>query len=167
MRPLVDLVRFPDTEVQLTASVAVNCIVLGLEQGTKASVMTEDGLEPILKLIRDNPSHISTTKTLSSSSATAALASKTSSSSSSSSTNDRYYDEKNDQVNRSAIYALGSLAENEEVKSRLVELGALEKVVPQLINGDIDIKRTVGMYMCICVCICVLYRLCFFIIIYR
>ena len=111
MRPLIDLVRFPDTEVQLTASVAVNCIVLGLEQGTKASVMTEDGLEPVLKLIRDNPSHanMSTSKALTSSTATLSLTSSngamTASNALVKSTNDKYYDEKNDLVNRSAIYA--------------------------------------------------------------
>ena len=98
--------------------------------------MTEDidGVEPVLKLIRDNPSYANmlTSEASTSSNATLSLISSngamTASNALVKSTNIKYFDEKIDFVNRSAISALGYLA----VKSRLVELDALEKVVPQL-----------------------------------
>ena len=42
---------------------------------------------------------------------------------------------------KSAVYALGSLSENDEVKGALVELGAIVSVVTQLNLGDTEIKR--------------------------
>ncbi|CAM9457437.1 unnamed protein product, partial [Heterosigma akashiwo] len=42
---------------------------------------------------------------------------------------------------RLAVYALGSLSEHDEVKARLVELGAVAAVVGQVGLGDIEVKR--------------------------
>ena len=47
----------------------------------------------------------------------------------------------------SAIYALGSLCENEDVKAKIVEFGAIRPVVRQCISGDIEIKRAAGYFL--------------------
>merc|ERR1711998_404912 len=104
MRPIVDLLKFPDRDVQHVATIAVNCICLGLEQSTKASVMTEKGLEPLIDLVNGDDI----------------------------------------EVVSATIYALGSLAENDDVKAKLVELSAVEAVIKQMLIGDIEIKRASG-----------------------
>ena len=48
---------------------------------------------------------------------------------------------------RAAVYALGSLCENVEVKNRLVELGAIITVVQQLGLDDLEIKRAAGYFL--------------------
>merc|ERR1711988_962540 len=45
------------------------------------------------------------------------------------------------------IYALGSLAENDDVKAKLVELSAVEAVIKQMLVGDIEVKRASGYFV--------------------
>ena len=45
---------------------------------------------------------------------------------------------------RIAIYCLGSLAETEEVKNKLLDIGTLPKIVAQSKNPDIEMKRNCG-----------------------
>lgn len=105
MRPLVDLVKFPQRDVQLAACIAINCITLGLEQITKSSVMTEHGLEGVMELAdRTDDAELSST----------------------------------------AIYALGSLSENSDVKGRLVEIGVVSAAVKCQEVGNIEVKRACG-----------------------
>lgn len=44
------------------------------------------------------------------------------------------------------MYCLGSLAENEDVKARLVEMGAIPPIVRQLNIGNVEIKRAAGYF---------------------
>lgn len=138
MRPLIDLIKFPDREVQLAAVIAVNCIVLGPESNTKSMVLSEGGLIPILTLLTygtdlDNETGKSAVDA--------------------------------DMVS-CVIYALGSLSEHEDVKAKLVELNSIQYVVRQYhiseslgaVNATnshlitttsnmIDIKRAVGYFL--------------------
>ena len=45
------------------------------------------------------------------------------------------------------IYALGSLSENDEVKSKIVKLGGISAVVNQAGQGTIEIKRAAGYFL--------------------
>jgi hypothetical protein len=107
IRPLVDLIKFPEKEVQLAALLALNSIALGLESMTKSFIMSEHGLEPIIELT----GHVDY------------------------------------EISSSAIYVLGSLAEHEEVKSRLVELGSIGAAVKQMTIGDLEVKRAAGYFI--------------------
>merc|ERR1711988_2029505 len=45
---------------------------------------------------------------------------------------------------KAAVYALGTLCEVDDVKAKLVELGAVASVVNQCAKGDIETKRSCG-----------------------
>lgn len=47
----------------------------------------------------------------------------------------------------SAIYALGSLCENEDVKANIVELKAISPIVMHASVGDMEIKRAAGYFL--------------------
>merc|ERR1712159_499801 len=48
---------------------------------------------------------------------------------------------------KAGIYALGTLCEVDEVKAKLVELGAVASVVHQCFEGDIEVKRSCGYFL--------------------
>jgi hypothetical protein len=52
-----------------------------------------------------------------------------------------------DEIVSAAIYVLGSLSEHEDVKTRLVELGACSIAVKHLGMGDLEVKRSAGYYL--------------------
>ena len=143
MKPLVDLVRFPDKEVQLAAVIAMNSIVIGMEQETKASLMTESGIEPLLEIInrgaeggivkKDNYAKQNKLKK--------GLPVKANMN-----PND-YVDDDYEELWSACIYCLGSLAENDDVKGKLVELGAVASVVRHIYTGNFEIKRSAGYFL--------------------
>ena len=92
LRPLIDMVRFPDTDMQRCSSLAVNAVALGPQAVTKTSVMHEEGLLPLMALVDGN----------------------------------------DQDCIRAGVYALGTLCEDDEVKARIVELGAIASVVHQV-----------------------------------
>merc|ERR1719152_617207 len=48
---------------------------------------------------------------------------------------------------RAGVYALGTLCEDDEVKARIVELGAITSVVHRAAEGDIEVKRAAGYFL--------------------
>ena len=60
-RPLIDLIKFPDRDVQLSAVLAVASIVLGDELETKSAFMTEEGLVPLIELVSHRDDEVSGT----------------------------------------------------------------------------------------------------------
>jgi len=54
LRPLIDMVRFPDTGMQRCSALAVNAVTLGPQGATKREVMHEEGLLPLLALVDGN-----------------------------------------------------------------------------------------------------------------
>ena len=60
-RPLIDLIKFPDRDVQLSAILAVASIVLGDELETKSAFMTEEGLVPLIELVSHRDDEVSGT----------------------------------------------------------------------------------------------------------
>lgn len=143
MRPLIDLVRFPDKDVQLAATIAVNAIVIGPEQGTKSAVMTENGLEPLLDLVNKGLDtgllKKDTTKVKGKSKPSNALKANMHTAD--------HVDEDFEDIFSSAIYCLGSLSENEDVKEKLVELGAIGSVVRHVYTGNFEIKRAAAYFL--------------------
>lgn len=129
VKPLIDLIRLAaDREVILAAVIALNCIVIGPELSTKAMLLYENSLIPILKLINDkrNPSNYGISIGL--------LDEKLTSGSYGG-------DEEDDMVVdidmvSSVIYMLGSLSEHEDLKAKLVEFNSIEMVVKQYNNTD-------------------------------
>lgn len=53
------------------------------------------------------------------------------------------------EVIHTAVYLIGSLSENEEVKDELIALGAISKVINCLKNSSIEIKRAASYYFAI------------------
>jgi hypothetical protein len=51
LRPLIDMVRFPDEGMQRCSALAVNAVTLGPQAVTKKEVMHEEGLLPIMALV--------------------------------------------------------------------------------------------------------------------
>lgn len=45
------------------------------------------------------------------------------------------------------MYVLGSLAENDDVKAKLVEMGAISSVVRHVYNGHFEVKRAAGYFL--------------------
>ena len=58
IKPLIDLLRFPDPDVQLSAVIAVASIILGKEPETKAAIMTENGLQSLIDLVSHSDNEI-------------------------------------------------------------------------------------------------------------
>ena len=106
MRPLVDLIRFPDSSVQLSACLALTSLVLGPEPGTKAALLYEQALPPLVQLVSHSERELAC----------------------------------------AAVYALGSVCENEDVRAQVVEMGGISPVITQLNQGDIELKRAGGYF---------------------
>lgn len=151
VRPLVFLSRFPDTEIQRYAALSIAGLALGGYGNNKMQIVEEGAIRPLVDLLRfpDRDVQLSATIavnsiTLGSEMATKAavlteggvgpiiaLADKG----------------KDREVISSAVYLMGSLAENEDVKAKMVEFGGIAAVVSQLLVGDIEIKRAAGYFL--------------------
>jgi hypothetical protein len=58
-----------------------------------------------------------------------------------------HVDEDYEDLFSACIYCLGSLAENDDVKGKLVELGAVASVVRHVYTGNFEIKRSAGYFL--------------------
>jgi hypothetical protein len=144
MKPIVDLVKFPDRHVQLAAVLAINSIVIGEEMATKSAVMTEQGLEPVLQLIdrrvEESPRRESITR-------------KGKKSAALSETGKQRKDadtQRKEEIIAAAVYALGSLSEQEDVQAKLVELNAISAAVKEVYLGNVEIKRAAAYFLSTC-----------------
>ena len=135
MKPLVDLLCFPDELVQLSAALALNALTLGTESMCKAAVLTDGGIEALLAIINDyrlqgGPPTTSMSKT---GQLVATVPNK-----------DIAISPTRRQLNNAVIYALGSICEHDEVKMKFVELSGITSIVRQSQIGDMDMKRACG-----------------------
>ena len=99
--------RFPDVEIQRCASLALACVAVGPEKGTKMSIMGEEGLLPLLALCACSDV----------------------------------------ECERAATFAIGSLAESEDVKGKIVELGGTVTMVNQGRSDDLEVRRNCGYFL--------------------
>ena len=111
--------------------------------GTKSAVMTEDGLAPLLDLVnkgldvgllKKEPNKGKGARLNPHAAAKVNI-------------NPTDHTEDYEDLFSASIYCLGSLSENDDVKEKLVELGAVGSVVRHVYNGNLEIKRAAGYFL--------------------
>jgi len=150
VRPLIFLSRFPDTEIQRYAALALAGLALGGQGNNKVRIVEEGAMKCLIDLIRFPDIEVQLA---------AAIAINSITLGNEQNTKAAVMTEKGVEpliflLNRddrelicSSIYCLGSLCENEEVKANIVENGAIAHVVRHCTVGDIEIKRAAGYFL--------------------
>ena len=151
IRPLVFLARFPDTEIQRYAALSLAGLALGGHGNNKMQIVEEGAMRPLVDLLRfpDKDVQLCATIALNSITLGPERATKAAVLTESGVAPIIALAEsgKDREVVSSAVYVMGSLAENEDVKAKMVELGGISAVVQQLLAGDIEIKRAGGYFL--------------------
>jgi Armadillo/beta-catenin-like repeat len=159
VRPLMFLSRFPDLEIQRFAALALAGLSLGGQgqpggYSNRMRVIQEGALRPLIELAKFPDAEVQRCATL----ALSAIALGTETATKSAVLLEEgllplllLVQGSDIDTARSALYALGSLAECDEVKARLVELGAVAVAARNAVEGGIELKRA-GAYFLALLC---------------
>lgn len=159
LRPLIFLSRFPDVEIQRYSALALAGLALGGHGGNKTRIVDEGSMRPLVDLMRFPDRDVQLASVLAVNSIVLGLEQNTKAAVMVEKGLEPILDllrredllagplGRDDEMLSSCIYALGSLAENDDVKTRLVELGTIGTVVKHLYLGNIEIKRAAGYFL--------------------
>jgi hypothetical protein len=155
LRPLIFLSRFPDTEIQRYASLAFAGLALGGQGKNKSRIVEEGAMRPLSELLRFPDRKVQLSALVAINCVTLGEEKQTKSAVMSENGLEAIIqladidgvDGESVDLISTAIYALGTLSEHEDVRAKLVDLNAIPVVVKQLLAGSVDIKRAAGYFL--------------------
>jgi len=150
VRPLVFLTRFPDTEIQRFAALAIAGLTLGGHGHNKVRVVEEGSMRPLVDLLKFPERDVQLAALIAVNCIALGLEQVTKSAVMTEHGLEaiiHHVSSEDDELSSTAIYAMGSLSENLDVKGRLVELGSVGAIVRKLHLGDDEVKRACGYYL--------------------